>query len=87
MIIVCYFQNRNSDELTPSAARKSPFLGNDCFVCHSRVFLMERLIAEKKLFHRACFRCDKCSACLRPGTYHYFPETEKFCCLFDCAGG
>ena len=48
---------------------------------------MERLVAERKLFHRACFRCDKCSACLRPGTYHYFPETEKFCCLFDCTGG
>ena len=48
---------------------------------------MERLIVERKLFHRACFRCSKCSACLRPGTYHYFPETDKFCCLFDCAGG
>ena len=48
---------------------------------------MERLVAERKLFHRTCFRCDKCSACLRPGTYHYFPETEKFCCLFDCTGG
>ena len=48
---------------------------------------MERLVAERKLFHRACFRCDKCGACLRPGTYHYFPEKEKFCCLFDCTGG
>ncbi|KAJ7372669.1 filamin binding [Desmophyllum pertusum] len=26
-------------------------------------------------------------ACLRPGTYHYIPETEKFGCLFDCSGG
>lgn len=79
--------NRSTDELVPSAPRKSPMLGNDCFICHNRVFLMERLIAERKLFHRACFRCDKCRACLRPGTYHYFPDTKKFCCLFDCPGG
>lgn len=78
---------RHLEEPSPNTARKSPFLGNDCWICHSRVYLMERLIAERKLFHRACFRCHKCSACLRPGTYHYFPETDKFCCLFDCTGG
>lgn len=78
---------RSSTETSPNVTRKSPFLGNDCCICHKRVYIVERLIAERKLFHRACFRCSKCNACLRPGTYHYFHETDKFSCLFDCGGG
>ncbi|XP_074638150.1 uncharacterized protein LOC141896731 isoform X1 [Acropora palmata] len=78
---------RSSNGTSANSARKSPFLGTDCYICHKRVYFMERLIAERKLFHRACFRCCKCNACLRLGTYHYSPETDTFCCLFDCPGG
>ena len=80
-------QTRNSDEILAPQMRKLPFLGTDCFICHQKVYIMERLIVERKLFHRSCFRCGRCRACLRPGTYHYMPETETFYCLFDCTRG
>ncbi|GBM54618.1 MICAL-like protein 2 [Araneus ventricosus] len=40
-----------------------------CHVCKHRVFILERLIVDNKLYHRDCFRCSKCSALLNPGAY------------------
>ncbi|XP_032221135.2 MICAL-like protein 1 isoform X1 [Nematostella vectensis] len=63
-----------------------PSLGTACLICGERVYLMERLVAERRLFHRACFRCSRCNSSLRAGTYTFFPESESFCCLYECMG-
>ncbi|CAB1313573.1 unnamed protein product [Coregonus sp. 'balchen'] len=40
--------------------------GSDvCFFCRKRVYVMERLSAEGKFFHRSCFKCDYCGTTLR----------------------
>uniref|UniRef100_A0A3B3E0V3 LIM zinc-binding domain-containing protein n=1 Tax=Oryzias melastigma TaxID=30732 RepID=A0A3B3E0V3_ORYME len=36
-----------------------------CFFCRKRVYVMERLSAEGKFFHRSCFKCDYCGTTLR----------------------
>ncbi|GIZ03915.1 MICAL-like protein 2 [Caerostris extrusa] len=40
-----------------------------CHACNHRVFILERLIVDNKLYHTACFRCNKCNCLLNPGAY------------------
>ncbi|XP_076329151.1 uncharacterized protein LOC143235156 isoform X2 [Tachypleus tridentatus] len=40
-----------------------------CRVCQQKVFILERLIVDGKLYHRTCFKCAKCRALLKPGAY------------------
>ncbi|XP_012255532.2 F-actin-monooxygenase Mical isoform X2 [Athalia rosae] len=42
-----------------------------CHFCNKRVYLMERLSAEGKFFHRGCFRCEYCSTSLRIGSHMF----------------
>ncbi|KPP77708.1 protein-methionine sulfoxide oxidase MICAL3-like [Scleropages formosus] len=55
--------------------------GSDvCFFCHKRVYVMERLSAEGKFFHRSCFICDYCGTTLRLSSYAFDLEDGKFYC-------
>ncbi|XP_076841796.1 protein-methionine sulfoxide oxidase mical3a isoform X11 [Brachyhypopomus gauderio] len=55
--------------------------GSDvCFFCGMRVYVMERLSAEGKFFHRSCFKCDYCSTTLRLSSYAFDVEDGKFYC-------
>ncbi|XP_072340309.1 F-actin-monooxygenase MICAL3-like isoform X2 [Scyliorhinus torazame] len=57
------------------------FGGSDvCYFCGKRVYVMERLSAEGKFFHRGCFKCAYCGMTLRLATYAYNPENGKFYC-------
>ncbi|XP_069769216.1 protein-methionine sulfoxide oxidase mical3a-like, partial [Narcine bancroftii] len=57
------------------------FGGSDvCYFCGKRVYVMERLSAEGKFFHRGCFKCEYCGETLRLSTYAYNPENGKFYC-------
>ena len=35
----------------------------------SQVYVVERMSAEGRFFHRSCFRCDYCGILLRLGSY------------------
>ncbi|XP_014649409.1 PREDICTED: protein-methionine sulfoxide oxidase MICAL3 isoform X14 [Ceratotherium simum simum] len=55
--------------------------GSDtCYFCQKRVYVMERLSAEGKFFHRSCFKCEHCAATLRLSAYAYDIEDGKFYC-------
>ncbi|XP_072128984.1 F-actin-monooxygenase mical2b isoform X2 [Mobula birostris] len=55
--------------------------GSDiCYFCKKRVYVMERLSADGKFFHRECFKCDFCSTTLRLGAYAFSAEEGKFYC-------
>ncbi|XP_060696011.1 F-actin-monooxygenase MICAL3-like [Hemiscyllium ocellatum] len=59
----------------------SQFGGSDvCYFCGKRVYVMERLSAEGKFFHRGCFKCAHCGVTLRLASYAYNPENGKFYC-------
>ena len=36
-----------------------------CHFCGKRVYVVERMSAEGRFFHRSCFRCDYCGILLR----------------------
>ncbi|XP_027638635.2 F-actin-monooxygenase MICAL3 isoform X10 [Falco peregrinus] len=55
--------------------------GSDvCYFCRKRVYVMERLSAEGKFFHRSCFKCEYCATTLRLSSYAYDIEDGKFYC-------
>ncbi|XP_010001225.1 PREDICTED: protein-methionine sulfoxide oxidase MICAL3 isoform X1 [Chaetura pelagica] len=55
--------------------------GSDvCYFCRKRVYVMERLSAEGKFFHRSCFKCEYCATTLRLSSYAYDTEDGKFYC-------
>uniref|UniRef100_A0A672TR62 F-actin monooxygenase n=1 Tax=Strigops habroptila TaxID=2489341 RepID=A0A672TR62_STRHB len=57
--------------------------GSDvCYFCRKRVYVMERLSAEGKFFHRSCFKCEYCATTLRLSSYAYDIEDGKRNCLF-----
>uniref|UniRef100_A0A3Q3E5J2 F-actin monooxygenase n=1 Tax=Labrus bergylta TaxID=56723 RepID=A0A3Q3E5J2_9LABR len=54
--------------------------GSDvCFFCRKRVYVMERLSAEGKFFHRSCFKCDYCGTTLRLSSYAFDVEDKFYC--------
>uniref|UniRef100_A0A1Y1MKJ1 F-actin monooxygenase n=2 Tax=Photinus pyralis TaxID=7054 RepID=A0A1Y1MKJ1_PHOPY len=55
-----------------------------CHFCQKRVYLMERLSAEGRFFHRGCFKCQYCYTTLRLGSYLFDKEGQygyRFYCL------
>ncbi|NXF85434.1 LIMA1 protein, partial [Eubucco bourcierii] len=40
-----------------------------CVGCQKTVYPMERLFANKQVFHISCFRCSYCNSKLSLGTY------------------
>ncbi|XP_050523688.1 F-actin-monooxygenase Mical isoform X2 [Daktulosphaira vitifoliae] len=55
-----------------------------CHFCNNRVYLMERLSAEGRFFHRGCFRCEYCLITLRLGNY-MFDREGKYNNRFYCS--
>ncbi|CAL1685229.1 unnamed protein product [Lasius platythorax] len=84
------FLNKNQDtepKLQKSNTKSTivlPVQGSSemCHFCNKRVYLMERLSAEGKFFHRGCFRCEYCSTSLRIGNHTF--DREKNGGRFYC---
>lgn len=49
----------------------------ECYFCGQRVYVLERISAEGKFFHRSCFTCHQCGATLRLGGYTFDPTTGE----------
>ncbi|KAJ4934059.1 hypothetical protein JOQ06_006866, partial [Pogonophryne albipinna] len=53
---------------------------DECYFCGQRVYVLERVSAEGKFFHRSCFTCHRCSITLRLGGYTFDQTTGRFYC-------
>ncbi|XP_017274751.1 F-actin-monooxygenase mical1 [Kryptolebias marmoratus] len=51
-----------------------------CYFCGQMVYVVERISAEGKFFHRSCFTCHQCSITLRLGGYTFDKNTGRFYC-------
>lgn len=49
-----------------------------CNVCEKTVYLVDKLTADNRIFHKACFRCHHCKGTLKLGNYNSF-EGVLYC--------
>uniref|UniRef100_A0A493TP17 MICAL like 1 n=1 Tax=Anas platyrhynchos platyrhynchos TaxID=8840 RepID=A0A493TP17_ANAPP len=67
------------DDVPAEPSRRST-LSSTCAACQQHVHLVQRYLAEGKLYHRQCFRCKECSSTLLPGSYKPGSEAGTFVC-------
>lgn len=49
----------------------------ECYFCGQRVYVLERISAEGRFFHRSCFSCHRCGITLRLGSYTFDQATGE----------
>ncbi|NXH49436.1 MILK1 protein, partial [Dicaeum eximium] len=69
-----------SQDAVPSERSQRGTLSSTCAACQQHVHLVQRYLAEGKLYHRQCFRCKECSSTLLPGSYKPGSEAGTFVC-------
>ncbi|KAJ6659522.1 hypothetical protein lerEdw1_018757 [Lerista edwardsae] len=64
----------------------SPVRSSDaCYFCGERVYILERVSAEGRFFHRECFRCHRCKTTLRLGDFVFNEDDGNFYCMLHCS--
>ncbi|XP_036625068.1 F-actin-monooxygenase MICAL1 [Trichosurus vulpecula] len=69
--------------LNPLPADQEAETGDSCWcsLCGERLYILERICADGRFFHRSCFRCHSCEAPLWPEGYRQHPGDGHFYCL------
>uniref|UniRef100_A0ABM5G7E6 Molecule interacting with CasL protein 1 n=1 Tax=Pogona vitticeps TaxID=103695 RepID=A0ABM5G7E6_9SAUR len=59
----------------------SPVRSSDaCYICGEHVYIVERVSAEGRFFHRGCFQCHHCKTTLRLGDFAFNEDDGNFYC-------
>ncbi|CAB1459308.1 unnamed protein product [Pleuronectes platessa] len=61
--------NGESSEPSKVSRKFCPPAREECFACSKTVYPLERLVSQKHVYHKSCFRCVHCSTTLSLGNY------------------
>ncbi|XP_061684345.1 F-actin-monooxygenase mical1 [Syngnathoides biaculeatus] len=78
--------NPPAERLQPEPVCLPQADSESCYFCGGRVYVLERISAESKFFHRGCFTCHRCGATLRLGDYAFHQATGRFYCELHSEG-
>ncbi|XP_066867688.1 F-actin-monooxygenase MICAL1 isoform X2 [Kogia breviceps] len=67
--------------VTPPSQYQEASAEDLCALCGEHLYILERLCANGRFFHRSCFRCHICEATLWPSGYGQHPGDGHFYCL------
>ncbi|XP_078662225.1 uncharacterized protein LOC144906126 isoform X7 [Branchiostoma floridae x Branchiostoma belcheri] len=56
-------------DTTMSTVKQIQDSSDKCKTCGKRVYPVEKLVADKNIYHNTCFKCAECNRTLRVGTY------------------
>uniref|UniRef100_UPI00358E0FD2 MICAL-like protein 1 isoform X2 n=1 Tax=Myxine glutinosa TaxID=7769 RepID=UPI00358E0FD2 len=72
----------SKDSVEDAVTRQCPQIsaGGACASCGKHVHLVQRYLVNGRLYHRNCFRCQKCSGTLLPGMYKEGSLPKTFVC-------
>ncbi|XP_027711436.1 F-actin-monooxygenase MICAL1 [Vombatus ursinus] len=65
----------------PLPADQEAEAGDLCSLCGERLYILERICADGRFFHRRCFQCHSCEAPLWPEGYRQHAGDGHFYCL------
>ncbi|CAF1050445.1 unnamed protein product [Didymodactylos carnosus] len=67
---VKHIPKRFVDTPAPKQTNIEPAIAdNKCFLCNKTVYAMEKVEADKKVYHKSCFKCMQCKSVLKPGNF------------------
>uniref|UniRef100_A0A4W2CDI2 Molecule interacting with CasL protein 1 n=1 Tax=Bos indicus x Bos taurus TaxID=30522 RepID=A0A4W2CDI2_BOBOX len=69
------------EPMTPPSQQQDASAEDLCALCGQHLYILERLCADGRFFHRSCFRCHICEATLWPGGYRQHPGDGYLYCL------
>ncbi|KAF6115031.1 microtubule associated monooxygenase, calponin and LIM domain containing 1 [Phyllostomus discolor] len=67
--------------LTPPSHHQEDGSEELCALCGEHLYILERVCADGRFYHRSCFCCRICEATLWPGGYGQHPGDGHFYCL------
>lgn len=64
--------------LTPPSQHQEAGGEDLCALCGEHLYILERVCADGRFYHRSCFCCHVCEATLWPGGYEQHPEDGEW---------
>jgi len=65
-----YVPKRFVSTPAPKQAKTEPIIDlTKCFACNKKVYAMEKIEADRKVYHKSCFKCTHCKSILKLGNY------------------